>query len=97
MTFEDYYNDVYLPRHSAGINRALHVVGTLCSFGVFIGGLATLSLGLTLLSFLVPYPFAWFGHFLEGNKPVAWNGPLRARLADWRMTYETIKAIVWRK
>ena len=39
---------------------------------------------------LVVYPFAWTGHFLfEKNTPAAWSHPIKAKVCDWKMMWDT--------
>ena len=39
----------------------------------------------------IVYPFAWSGHFFfEKNTPAAWTNPIKAKVCDWKMTWDTL-------
>jgi hypothetical protein len=91
MIDEKYY-EYYLSKHEKRGNRGIHLLGnlmTLVYIGVIIAGF---NLWLLLLSPLVVYPFAIFGHWVCDDKEPAFltSNPLKAKLADIRMSWETL-------
>lgn len=91
MDFNTYYQE-YLAKHQNLWCRRLHIIGNLVTL-VYIGVvLDHLSPWWLLLAPFIIYPFAWSGHFfIEGNFPAAFKNPIRAKMADWRMIWDTIK------
>ena len=94
LFFEDYYFDVYLPKHRHPLTKLCHMLGTLLTFLCALASAAWWWPGL-LLSPLVVYPFAWLSHLLvEGNKPAAFKNPIWARLSDWRMCIDVVSGTI---
>jgi hypothetical protein len=89
MTFDDFYSQEYLERHTDRRCRRLHLLGLLASAG-FLGGVIWLRVWWLLLFVPVPcYALSWFGHFIAGNKPTAYARPLWSFRAYWRMIADT--------
>jgi len=96
MTFNEYYQ-YYLSLHQNKWCRRIHVLGNIATLA-YIG--AVVYSGVWLLLLLAPfvvYPFAWSGHFFfEKNKPAAWSTPLKAKVCDWKMTWDMLRGrIKW--
>lgn len=94
MTFDEYYKHTYLPAHSRKSTKMLHMAGVVATLGwialaisqSFVVG----ALMLAISPFIV-YPFAWSAHaFFEKNRPLAFNNPVWAKLADLRMCKEIL-------
>jgi len=91
MSFDYYYENIYLPAHKKRGTRVLHLIGVIFTLGWFIASLIINSLIMLFLTPLVIYPFAWAAHALiEKNKPLAWTNIWAAKLADIRMCYEML-------
>lgn len=96
MSFNEYYNKIYLPLHSKTGTKLLHLSGVLFTLNWFIlfllltiGDFSLFHLLMLLLTPFVIYPFAWTSHFfIEKNKPAAWENPILAKLSDFRMCWE---------
>jgi hypothetical protein len=86
------YYKTYRSLHTKEGTRAWHLIGNLCTVAYIVTILVhPISLWWLLLSPLVVYPFAWGSHkFIEKNKPAAFSNPIKAKLADWRMMWETL-------
>lgn len=76
----------YLRAHQNPTSRLLHYIGT---FGTILcWALFALTLEWTWIvtALIVPYSFAWAGHFfVENNTPLAFTKPLWSLRADFRM------------
>ena len=86
------YYEYYLSKHTKPICRWFHIYGNLVmlAFILFIL-LSGASLWWLLLAPLMVYPLAFVGHWFEGSTPAVFStNPFKARLADWRMCWETI-------
>jgi len=90
MKFKDYYT-YYLTLHQNRWCRRLHIVGNVMTL-LYVALAIQLSAWWFLIGApFVVYPFAWGGHFLfERNTPAAWTNPLKAKVCDWKMTWDTI-------
>jgi hypothetical protein len=84
-TFAEFWPH-YLRAHQNATSRLLHYLGT---FGTMLcWALFGLTLDWTWLvaAVIVPYSFAWAGHFfVENNTPLAFSKPLWSLMADFRM------------
>jgi hypothetical protein len=86
MTFDDYYYDVYLPKHRKPMTKLCHMLGVAATLAWIVYFFFVGPLWLLLLSPFVVYPFAWGSHLIfEGNKPAAFKNPVWAKMADLRM------------
>ncbi len=84
-SFEEFY-PFYLSQHRSTINRYLHFFGTLLGllnlfYSFFISSILQI-----LLTPILGYGFAWFGHFFfEKNKPATFKHPFYSLLGDFIM------------
>ena len=88
--FRDYdeFFAFYLRAHSHPANRVLHFCGSVLGFAVAIGAVALGHPWYVLLSPVIGYGFAWFGHFVvEGNKPATFGHPWWSFISDYRMIW----------
>ena len=84
-TFQEFW-PYYVKAHSKKGTRRLHFVGTTSAMAIAAAGLLLRRPSLLLLSPVVGYGFAWFGHFfIEGNKPATFGHPLWSLQADFIM------------
>ena len=89
MKFKDYYA-YYLTLHQNIWCRRLHILGNIATLGFVIIVACTKAWLWLLLTPFVIYPFAWTGHFLfEKNTPAAWTHPVKAKVCDWKMMWDT--------
>lgn len=89
--FEDFW-PFYVREHSHSLNRVLHFVGSSLGLICLMVALILKSLWLAMLSLVVGYAFAWFGHFfIEHNKPATFKYPLWSFRADWKMWWLMLK------
>jgi hypothetical protein len=81
----------YVREHANEKNRRLHVVGT--SLGL-LAAAALIAAGKPWLALLTPvigYAFAWFGHFfVQKNRPATFTYPLWSLCGDFKMLGLTI-------
>ena len=89
MKFKNYYSH-YLTLHQNRWCRRFHILGNVMTL-LYIGLVMQLGAWWFLLAApLVVYPFAWTGHFLfEKNTPAAWSHPIKAKVCDWKMMWDT--------
>lgn len=94
MTFDEYYRNIYLPAHSRKSTKMLHMAGIVATVAWLVLALnQSFVIGILMLvtSPFVVYPFAWSAHaFFEKNRPLAFNNPVWAKLADLRMCKEIL-------
>jgi len=75
----------YLRAHSQPGSRALHYVGTICSFAAVVAAIVVSPWWL-LAAPLVGYGPAWIGHFvIEKNRPATFGHPFWSLISDYRM------------
>ena len=76
----------YVREHQKPLTRRLHFIGTSLLFvwlGVAVGRRDPRFL---LLAWLMPYGWAWVGHFLvEKNRPATFKYPVKSLLSDFVM------------
>jgi hypothetical protein len=91
MIDEEYYQ-FYLSKHQSRENRYWHLIGNVMTIIYIIAIISTASLWWLLLSPFVVYPFAFFGHWMYcDNEPALLSSnPIKAKLADIRMSWETL-------
>jgi hypothetical protein len=84
QTFDEFWL-FYLREHSRPACRALHYVGTACSFGA-IAAAVFVSPWWLLAAPVLGYGSAWIGHFvIERNKPATFGNPLWSLISDYKM------------
>lgn len=89
-TFRDFY-PFYASQHRNATSRYLHAVGSLTSLGLMAYAIVSAQWLLILAAIVVPYAFAWTGHFVfEKNKPATFTYPLYSFLGDWVMLWQTL-------
>lgn len=85
QNFTEFY-PFYLSQHKNRTCRRLHFFGSLLIVLLFIYVLITSKWLLLLLTPLIGYGFAWFGHFIfEKNKPATFIYPVYSLMGDWVM------------
>jgi hypothetical protein len=91
MRFKTYYK-YYILLHTHASTRLFHYIGNIATLVYVIAILSNdISLWWLLLTPLVVYPFAWFGHFFfEKNRPAAFSNPIKAKMADWKMMWDRL-------
>jgi hypothetical protein len=85
MTFSEFYNQVYLPRHADKYCRLLHLLGLVTS--AIYGGVVVW-LGIWWLLVLLPVPaylVAWLGHLVAHNRPTFFEQPVFSFFGYWKM------------
>lgn len=91
MKFNEYYKQ-YLTLHTTKECRIAHVMGNLTTlYLITCLVMGWVNIWWVLLVPFIVYPFAWLGHWYEGNKPAAWSNPIYAKLSDWRMMFDLIR------
>lgn len=89
MSFEEYYK-VYLTYHTKPLTRELHLLGNVATLIYILWASFNAPWALLFSPFIV-YLFAWPSHWwVEKNKPAAFKNPIKAKMADWKMTYQMI-------
>ena len=74
-TLAEFY-PYYLSEHSKKGTRITHFLGTTLFFILLIGLFITKNIYLLIPTIVVPYAFAWVGHFfIESNKPATFKYP----------------------
>jgi len=92
--FDDYYKEVYLPRHTKLSTRLCHFTGVAFTFWWVVVAVLASSIWATVLMLLVApfvvYPFAIPSHYIfEKNRPALFDGhPIYAKLSDFRMCFD---------
>lgn len=80
----------YLRQHRSQKNRRLHIIGT-CLYPIFLAMALMSNQGATgwiLAAIVVPYAFAWIGHYgIEKNRPATLRHPLWSLWADHKMAW----------
>jgi len=85
VTFQQFYHDVYFPRHADRGCRLLHAAGPIASL---IYAAVVIQFGSWWLLLLTPVPsyfFAWLGHAWANNKPAFFEHPVFSTLGFWKM------------
>jgi hypothetical protein len=85
MTFDEFYSQMYVPRHADPVCRLMHYLG-LAGSAVLLA--VAIWLRVWWLLFLLPVPtylLAWFGHLLVHNRPTFFEHPWWSFLAFLRM------------
>lgn len=76
----------YLRAHQNPTSRLLHYLGTFGTLLCWAMFALTLDWMWIIAAVIVPYSFAWAGHFfVENNTPLAFSKPLWSLAADFRM------------
>lgn len=84
-SFEEFW-PYYVREHSHPTNRLLHFVGSTSGLVCLASAVVTGNWWFVLLSLIVGYGFAWFGHFfIERNIPATFKYPFWSFRADWKM------------
>jgi hypothetical protein len=85
MTFDQFYRDLYLPRHPTGLCKILHLIGLPASMG-YVGIVIWLRDWWLLLLLPVPaYLFGWLGHLWARNHPTFFTYPVWSFRGYWKM------------
>jgi hypothetical protein len=84
-TFEEFW-PYYVGEHRDPVCRALHYVGTTLAIGTVATAVLTANPTWLLLTPVVGYAPAWFGHYIiEGNVPATFKHPIWSLRGDLRM------------
>jgi hypothetical protein len=84
-TFEEFW-PYYVGEHKDPLCRACHYVGTTLALGTIATAALTANPAWLLLTPVVGYGPAWFGHFvIERNRPATFKYPLWSLRGDLRM------------
>lgn len=90
MNMKEYY-EMYLTLHQNKICRRLHMLGQFMTIAWVVGCLYLGFYWFLLLTPFIVYPFAWSGHyFFEKNQPAAFKDPIKAKISDWIMLFDTV-------
>jgi hypothetical protein len=85
------YYEMYLTLHQNKICRRLHMLGQFMTIAWVVGCLYLGFYWFLLLTPFIVYPFAWSGHyFFEKNQPAAFKDPIKAKISDWIMLFDTV-------
>lgn len=95
MSFEEYFWNLYLPKHKHPLTKLLHFFGLGLTWTCIVLFLMTLQWWYLPLAWCIVYPFAWTAHLLiEKNKPAAFKSPIRAKMADHVMLWLVINGLI---
>jgi hypothetical protein len=84
-SFEEFW-PFYVGEHRDPLCRACHYVGTSLAIGTVAAAALTANPSWLLLTPIVGYGPAWFGHYvIEGNVPATFKHPLWSLRGDFRM------------
>ena len=90
MTFDQFYREVYLPRHLDKACRAMHVLGLVASVA-YVGFVIWLQIWwLLVFAPVLTYLIAWVGHLLVHNTPTFFEFPVWSFAGYWKMIGEII-------
>ena len=93
-SFEAFY-PYYLAEHSDVNCRRVHFIGTALIILLFFWVIATQKWIFLLLTPLIGYGFAWFGHFkFEKNRPATFKHPIYSLIGDWVMFFDILRGRV---
>jgi hypothetical protein len=85
VTFDEFYNQDYLPRHANKYSRLLHLVGLVAS-AIYAGAVVWLAVWWLLLLAPVPtYLVAWLGHLVAHNHPTFFAHPVFSFFGYWNV------------
>ena len=85
QSFEEFW-PFYLGEHKDPLNRGLHYLGSSLAIGTIAAAALTANPAWLLLTPVVGYAPAWFGHFvIEGNRPATFKHPLWSLRGDLKM------------
>lgn len=89
-TFQEFY-PFYLSEHNNAGTRILHFIGTTFFFIFIIVTIFTMNFWYLLGAILIPYLFAWLGHFfVEHNTPATFKYPLMSLRGDFKLYFELL-------
>ncbi len=87
---KDFY-PFYLSEHTKKSTRIFHFIGTTLFFVFLFFIFYDQNIWFIIPTILVPYFFAWIGHFgFEKNKPAAFKHPFLSLLCDFKLYFEII-------
>jgi hypothetical protein len=85
VTFREFYERTYLPRHPTRTCRLFHLLGLFAS-AAYLGVPVWLRLWWPLVFLPVPaYLVAWLGHLTVPNRPTFFGHPVWSFLGYWKM------------
>ena len=90
MTFDQFYREVYLPRHLDKLCRAMHVISLVVSVA-YVAFVIWLQIWwLLIFAPALTYLIAWMGHWLVHNTPTFFEFPVWSFAGYWKMIGEII-------
>ncbi len=93
MSFHEFYETIYRPRH---VNRAcflLHVAGAIACLGSLAFILAEGWWAILWVPLVATYGEAWLGHLVSWTAPASFTHPLYSALSFWLMMLEAASGI----
>ncbi|TMQ32034.1 MAG: DUF962 domain-containing protein [Planctomycetota bacterium] len=90
MTFDQFYREVYLPRHLDKACRAMHVLGLVASVAYVVFVVWLQIWWLLVFAPVLTYLIAWVGHLLVHNTPTFFEFPVWSFAGYWKMIGEII-------
>jgi len=85
MTFDQFYRDLYWPRHENRVCRYLHLIGLPVTAFFVIFDILFQYWWLLLLTPVPAYLFGWLGHLWARNNPTFFLHPYWSFLGFWKM------------
>jgi len=90
-TFHEFY-PYYLDEHRKKGTRITHFIGTTFFFIFLALAIVQLNPWFLLPTVIVPYAFAWVGHFfIEKNKPATFQYPWMSLKGDFKLYFEILR------
>jgi hypothetical protein len=88
--FEEFY-PYYLTEHKKPGTRVAHFIGTSLFFVFLVMAIVRLEPMYLLATVIVPYAFAWVGHFfIEKNKPATFQYPGMSLRGDFKLYFQIL-------
>jgi hypothetical protein len=91
MSFQEFYSQVYLPRHPEGTCRLLHLLGLPASVAFLCFVLWARRWWLLPAVPVPTYLVAWLGHVAAGNRPTFFEHPLWSFFGYWKMIADMVR------
>ncbi|PCH94416.1 MAG: hypothetical protein COB85_05650 [Bacteroidetes bacterium] len=89
-TFKEFY-PYYLKEHTQRGTRVTHFIGTSLFFVFLVMAIVKLDPLYLLPTVIVPYAFAWVGHFfIEKNKPATFQYPGMSLRGDFKLYFDIL-------
>jgi len=89
-TFKEFYA-YYLTEHNKVGTRVTHFIGTTFFFVFLVMAIVKLEPMYLVPTVIVPYAFAWIGHFfIEKNKPATFQYPWMSLKGDFKLYFQIL-------